>query len=180
METFTPLLAIYAGNSPATGELPAQRPVKRTFDVFFDLHLNKRLSKQWWGWWFETLSCPLWRHRHEEPSNRRLFCAANWRSTGCGDRINLQSSLTRCFHLRLCFLDHLLAGVTLDVSGHGKSTLYDGSSPEWFRNVWLWYFLYFVCCGANLLYKAIHSLLYRAYSKMKNKIKTANSHVCSC
>ena len=23
---------------------------------------DKRLSKQWWGWWFETLSCPLWRH----------------------------------------------------------------------------------------------------------------------
>ena len=31
-------------------------------DVFFDLRLNKRLSKQWWGRWFETLSCPLWRH----------------------------------------------------------------------------------------------------------------------
>ena len=24
--------------------------------------LNIRLSKQWWGWWFETPSCPLWRH----------------------------------------------------------------------------------------------------------------------
>ena len=30
--------------------------------VFFDLRLNKRLSKQWWGWWFETPSHPLWRH----------------------------------------------------------------------------------------------------------------------
>ena len=29
---------------------------------FFYLRLNKRLSKQSWGWWFETLSCPLWRH----------------------------------------------------------------------------------------------------------------------
>ena len=29
---------------------------------FFDLLLNKRLSKQSWGWWFETPSCPLWRH----------------------------------------------------------------------------------------------------------------------
>ena len=36
--------------------------VTRSFDVFFDLRLNKRLSKQSWGWWFETLSCPLWRH----------------------------------------------------------------------------------------------------------------------
>ena len=50
------------GNSPVSGEFPAQRPVTRSFDVFFDLRPNKRLSKQWWGWWFETLSCPLWRH----------------------------------------------------------------------------------------------------------------------
>ena len=60
METFSALLAICAGNSPVPGEFPAQRPVTRNFDVFFDL--NKRLSKQWWGWWFETLSCSLWRH----------------------------------------------------------------------------------------------------------------------
>ena len=49
------------GDSQVTGEFPAQRPVTRSFDVFFDLHLNKRLSKQSWGWWFETLSCSLWR-----------------------------------------------------------------------------------------------------------------------
>ena len=35
METFSALLAFCAGNSPVTGELPAQRPVKRSFDVFF-------------------------------------------------------------------------------------------------------------------------------------------------
>ena len=62
METYSALLAVCAGNSPMTGELPAQRPVTRSFDVFFDLHLNKRLSKQSWGWWFETPSCPLWHH----------------------------------------------------------------------------------------------------------------------
>ena len=39
------------------GEFPAQRPVTRSFDVFLDLRLNKRLSKQPWGWWFET---PSW------------------------------------------------------------------------------------------------------------------------
>ena len=44
-----------------TGEFPTQRPVTRSFDVFFDLHLNKQLSKQSCGWWFETPSCPLWR-----------------------------------------------------------------------------------------------------------------------
>ena len=62
METFSALLAICAGNSPVTVEFPVQRPVTRSFDVFFDLCLKKRLSKQWWGWWFEPPSHPLWRH----------------------------------------------------------------------------------------------------------------------
>ena len=60
METFSALLAICAGNSPGTGEFPAQRPVTRSFHVFFDL--NKPLSKQSWGCWFETPSRQLWRH----------------------------------------------------------------------------------------------------------------------
>ena len=64
METFSALLAICAGNSPVPGELPAQRPVTRSFDVFCDPRLNNRLSKQSLGWWFETLSRPLWRHRN--------------------------------------------------------------------------------------------------------------------
>ena len=62
METFSALLALCDGNSPVTGEFPAQRPVTRIFDVFFDLRPNKRLSKQSWGWWFETPSRPLWPH----------------------------------------------------------------------------------------------------------------------
>ena len=46
METFSVLLAICAGNSPVTGEFLAQRPVTRSFDVFFDLRLNKRLNNR--------------------------------------------------------------------------------------------------------------------------------------
>ena len=65
MKTFSALLAICAGNSPVTGEFPAQRPVTRSFDVLLDLCLCKRLSKQSWGWWSETLSHPLWRHCNE-------------------------------------------------------------------------------------------------------------------
>ena len=65
METFSALLAICAGNSPVTGEFPTQRPVTRSFDVYFDLCPNERLSKQSWGWWFETLSRSLWRHRND-------------------------------------------------------------------------------------------------------------------
>ena len=68
METFSALLAICAGNSPVTGEFPTQRPVTRSFDVYFDLRPNERLSKQSWGWWFETLSRSLWRHFNVWPN----------------------------------------------------------------------------------------------------------------
>ena len=47
---------------PVPGEFPTQRPWTRSFDIFFDLRPNKRVSKQSSGWWFETLSCSLWRH----------------------------------------------------------------------------------------------------------------------
>ena len=56
------VLALCAGNSPVTGEFPTQKPVTRSFDVFFDLRLNKRLSKHSRGWWFKTPSCPIRRH----------------------------------------------------------------------------------------------------------------------
>ena len=70
METFSMSLAIC---SPVIGEFPVQRPpVTRSFDVFFGLRLNKRLSKQWWGWWFETLSSPLWCHCIDNCTNARL------------------------------------------------------------------------------------------------------------
>ena len=50
------------GEFTGPGEFPTQRPVTRSFDAFFDLRLNKRLSKQPWGWWFDTSSWSLWRH----------------------------------------------------------------------------------------------------------------------
>ena len=62
METFSTLLALCVGNSPITGEFPSQRPVTWSFDVFFALRLNKQLSKETWGWWFEMPSYPLWCH----------------------------------------------------------------------------------------------------------------------
>ena len=43
METFSALLALYAGNSPVPGEFPTQRPVTRSFDAHFDLRPNRRL-----------------------------------------------------------------------------------------------------------------------------------------
>ena len=44
METFSVLVAIYAGNSLGTTDISAQRPVTRSFDVLFDLRLNKMVE----------------------------------------------------------------------------------------------------------------------------------------
>ena len=74
METFSALLAIFVGNSPVTSEFPAQRPAMQSFNVFFDLRLNKHLSKISWGWWFEMPSHPLWRHCN----NKCKICMALW------------------------------------------------------------------------------------------------------
>ena len=66
-ETFSALLALGARNFPVTGEFPTQRPVTRSFDVFFVWRLNKRrwFETPWIkGWWFETPSRSLWRHRN--------------------------------------------------------------------------------------------------------------------
>ena len=59
MEIFSALQALCAGNSPVPGEFPAERPVTRSFDILFDPCPNKRLSKQSWGWWFQTPSRSL-------------------------------------------------------------------------------------------------------------------------
>ena len=56
-------------NSPHKGQW-------RGFDAFFDLRLNKRLSIRSWGWWFETPSRPLWRHRNG-PSIREIYLSSN-------------------------------------------------------------------------------------------------------
>ena len=73
METFSALLAICAGNSPVPGEFPSQRPVARSFDVFVDLRLNKRFSKQSRRWWFEKASHSLWRHCNATAECLRQF-----------------------------------------------------------------------------------------------------------
>ena len=45
------------------GEFPSQRPsTTRSTDVFFDVRLNKQLSKQSKRRWFETAPHLLWRH----------------------------------------------------------------------------------------------------------------------
>ena len=62
METFSALLVLWGGNSRVTGEFPSQSPVTRIFDFFFDLRLNKKLSKQSKRQWFVMRSRSFWRH----------------------------------------------------------------------------------------------------------------------
>ena len=93
METFSAPLALCARNSPVPGEFPAQRPVTRSFDVFFNLCLNKRLSKQSWSWWFETPSRSSWRH-----------CNISWGGGGGGGGGFYNSPQVLVFPLRQVFV----------------------------------------------------------------------------
>ena len=110
METFYALLAICARNSPVPGEFPVQRPVTRSFDVFFDLRPNKQLSKQWWGWWFEKSSCPLWRRRNDISIYRE---SSTW-------SVNVYSRHGQCFDLSLL----------LDKAGGNHADLPVTTAPE--------------------------------------------------
>ena len=83
------------GNSPVTGEFPSQRPVRRGFDVFFDLHLNKQFSKQPWGWWFETPSRSLWRHCNEID-----VTWASWRLKSPATNSTVDSIYSSCLQWR--------------------------------------------------------------------------------
>ena len=91
METFSALLAFCAGNSPVSVEFPTQRPVTRSFDVFFHLCLNKLFSKQWRGWWFETPSRSLWRHCNASLTSRG-YCPWVLTNSGPLTKLNMLSS----------------------------------------------------------------------------------------
>ena len=81
METFYTLLALCERNPPVTGGFSSIRPVTRSFDVFFDLCLNKRLSKQSRRCWFETPSRSLSRHFNDAHISVPKWCIV-WYGTG--------------------------------------------------------------------------------------------------
>ena len=76
---------------------PHKRPVTRRFDVFFDLRLNKLLSKQSWGWWFKTLSRTLRRHSYGHPSLVEIICRVK-------DRAHLSTFKIFIFEKFSCFI----------------------------------------------------------------------------
>ena len=53
---------LFRVTGPFCGEFLTQRPVRRSYVVFFDPRLNKRSGKQSRRRWFKTTSRPLWRH----------------------------------------------------------------------------------------------------------------------
>ena len=122
MTTFSALLAICAGNSPVTGEFPAQRPATRSVDVYFDLRRNKRLSKQSQGWWFET---------------RRAHYDAIVMG-GCNQTLSICLKIQICSvcyvdspRQRLYFLRNLLNFVfnTIYIRINANKTIFDGKDP---------------------------------------------------
>ena len=58
--------------------IPRTKASTRSFDIFFDLRLNKRLSKQPWGWWFETPSWSLWRQCNDCEEITRVPFLLKW------------------------------------------------------------------------------------------------------
>ena len=68
-----------AGNSPVTGEFPSQWPVKRSFEVSFDLRLNKQLNKQSRIRWFETPSRLSWPHCYAIPFSLVIYLFMGYR-----------------------------------------------------------------------------------------------------
>ena len=91
-----------------------QRPVTRSFDVFFDLRLNKRLSKRSWGWWFETLSYSLWcqcngalvtSHGHFFRKTHKRHPIAHRRRRVMGVSRELKVRTIICFSLMFFFIE---------------------------------------------------------------------------
>ena len=131
MEKFSVLLAFCTGNSPVTGEFPTQSPVTRSFDVFFDLRLNKRLSKQWRGWWFETPSRPLWRHCND-PSWPIARPGVSF--TSSFDKSDLEIFRVHCITQHFCYTQYTCIPLYIISVYHRRTSEYRGISSKFGAN----------------------------------------------
>ena len=66
-------------DSLVTGEFPHKGQCRGALIIFFDLCLNKRLSKHSWGCGFDTPSCPLWHHCNGYEKYRGESDGRSWR-----------------------------------------------------------------------------------------------------
>ena len=103
---------IFRVTGPFGGEFPSQRPVTRSFDVFFDQRLNKRLSKQSRRRWFETPACSLWRHRNTnnmQSPQSILVSGVAWKFTvNCGGLCCLAAFLFPCSWRLVCIYSFIV------------------------------------------------------------------------
>ena len=144
MEIFSELLVFRAGNSPVTGEFPTPSQWRGAFFFFFfDLRLNKRLSKQSWGWWSQTPSRSLWRHCNDiyhkslKPCEQFFwmtcvyradfrFGPSQWETSLQSNPVShwlgaiLESIL---IHVRIWYSSHLGGSTWLQCQGHTLPTL---------------------------------------------------------
>ena len=128
------------GEFTGSGEFPAQRPVTRSFDVFFDLRLNKRLSKHSWGWWFETPWHPLRRHGNEESIHQQLSVNSLWSSDAiwCDRTVSTLVQVTafcmtpKCHYLNQCWL------FTYEVLWHSHESNFIGNVHDIYHSCEFW------------------------------------------
>ena len=120
-------------------EFPAQWPVTRSFDAFFDLCLNKRLSKQSRRKWFEGPSRSLWRHCNVSHKN---LC-------NC---LNIPSQWIKWFIRALPWrwfqlMNHTSNGSwCMGIKGEMSGTVCVTFTWDMYIYIWVVYSLCFFCC----------------------------------
>ena len=120
METHPALRALCV-----TGEFPSHRPVTRSFGVFFDLRLNRRLSKQPRRWWFETSACSLWRH-----CNDLLTRILNSGFCSLGSTV---ASKSAAMLEKFCSFTWVITDIFFEYSRHFNPPGWVMTSPWWRR-----------------------------------------------
>ena len=128
METSSALLSLCARNSSVTGEFPSQRPVTRSFDVFFELRANKRSSELSRRRWFETPSCSLWRPCNGHFRGCNSTCRILFNNIHIG-QVSPQLHSARGHLLTHCGLMTLHGGRELGQLCSGNGLLSDDSKP---------------------------------------------------
>ena len=108
----------------------------------FDLRLNRGLGKQSWGWWFETLSRPLWRHRNEDTKSYRANRGKTWRpellaksSSVSGTSDRAKSTVFPGFSLSASMPSRLLLAVYSALTPSKPSSLFCSDSNPFKSNL---------------------------------------------
>ena len=101
------------GEFTGPGEFPTQRPVTRSFDVYFDLGPNEWLSKQWRRWWFKIPSRSLWRHCNDSPCK---WCCESWNA-------RLPTQPTEEWKLEMHAIKRIKSIFFCKIPGHGAEGL---------------------------------------------------------